>query len=269
MRTSEVVVVEPGSELMIAFLRIGVMTNVSPFPQGGLNEAFGFAVGAVSVRTGEAVLDAELEAGGAEVAGAIAGAVIGEQAANGDAVLGIEGDGGAQKGDGGCALLVGQDAGECEAGVIVDGDMQSLPAGELSAATPTASRTPLSFGEPLIRCSVLIVVSWLPTSAASAAFSAFPPPARALGPATRLIDIQLAAVELSTIQFGDRLVRVSRAGHLHEGRPTRLARITVGHDAYAIDRTISCEHLAQLVFANFVVKVPNEDVLYVDTLSFC
>src|SRR5947208_17186224 len=79
----------------------------------------------------------------------------------------------------------------------------------------------LSFGEPLIRCSVLIVACWLPTSAASAAFSVFPPPAGALGPATRLIDIQLAAAELSAIQFGDRLVRVSRAGHLHEGRPTR------------------------------------------------
>ena len=36
------------------------------------------------------------------------------------------------------ALLVGQHAGEGEAGVIVDGDVQSLPAGELRAAAPTA-----------------------------------------------------------------------------------------------------------------------------------
>ena len=40
---------------------------------------------------------------------------------------------------------------------------------------------------------------WLPTSAASAAFSACPAPVGAPWPATRLIDIQLAAVELSTI----------------------------------------------------------------------
>ena len=126
---------------MIAFLRIGVMTNVSPFPQGGLNEAFGFAVGAVSVRTGEAVLDAELEAGGAEVPGAIVGAIVGEQAANGDAVLGVEGEGGAQEGDSGWGLLVGQHAGEGEAGVIVDGDVQSLPAGEPRASAPTAVAT--------------------------------------------------------------------------------------------------------------------------------
>src|SRR5712691_6701681 len=38
-----------------------------------------------------------------------------------------------------------------------------------------------------------------------------------------------AAVELSTLRFGDRLVRISRASHLHEGKLARLARMTVGH----------------------------------------
>src|SRR5713226_5350953 len=110
------------------------MANVGPLAQGGLDEAFCLAVGARRVRAGEAVLDAELEASSAEVAGAIAGAVVGEQSANGDAVLGVEGDSGVQEGDGGFALLVGQHAGEGEAGVIVDGDVQSLPAGELGAS---------------------------------------------------------------------------------------------------------------------------------------
>ncbi len=45
-------------------------------------------------------------------------------------------DGGAQKGDGGLGLLVGQHAGEGEVGVIVDGDVQSLRAGERRAAAP-------------------------------------------------------------------------------------------------------------------------------------
>ena len=92
--------------------------------------------------------------------------------------------------------------------------------------------------------SLPIVASWLPATAASAAFPAFPAATRSLWTATRLIDIQLAAVELSTIQFCDRLVRISLAGHLHGGKPARLARITVGHDTYAIDGTISCEQLA-------------------------
>src|SRR5579863_3465428 len=124
--------------MLIAFLRVEVMANVGPLAQGGLDEAFRLAIGAGSVGTGEAVLDAELEAGGAEVSGAIAGAVVGEQAADRDAVLGVEGDGGVQEGDGSFGLLVGQHAGEGEAGVIVDGDVQSLPAGELRAAAAPA-----------------------------------------------------------------------------------------------------------------------------------
>src|SRR5580693_9065211 len=115
MRTVAVVMLKPGREMLVAFVGVEVMANVGPLAQGGLDKAFGLAVGARSVRAGEAVLDAELEAGGAERMGAVAGAVVGEQAANGDAVLGIEGDGGAQESDGRFALLVGQHAGEGEA----------------------------------------------------------------------------------------------------------------------------------------------------------
>jgi hypothetical protein len=102
------------------------MANVGQLAQGGLDEAFRLAVGARGVRTGEAVLDAELEAGGAEVPGAIAGAVVGEQAADGDAVLGVEGDGGAQ----------------------------SLPAGELRATAPTAVATN---GDLLMDCGCVAI----------------------------------------------------------------------------------------------------------------
>jgi hypothetical protein len=70
--------------------------GLGPLAHGGLDEAFSLAVGARNVGTGEAVLNVELEAGGAELLGAIARAVVGELAANGDAVLGVEGDGGAQ-----------------------------------------------------------------------------------------------------------------------------------------------------------------------------
>ena len=141
MRAVEVVMLEPGRELLIAFLGVEIVANVGPLAEGGLNEAFGLAVGAGSVGTSEAVLDAELEASGAEVAGTIAGAIVGEQAADGDAVLGVEGDGGVQEGNGGLALLVGQDAGEGDTGVIVDGDVESLPAGELRAAAAPAVAT--------------------------------------------------------------------------------------------------------------------------------
>ena len=128
------------------------MASVGPFAESGLNEAFGFAVGARSVRASEVVANAKPEAGGMEVAGAIAGAVVGEQAANVDAVLSVEGDGGAEEGDGGLGGLIGEHAGEGEAGMIVDGDVQSLPAGKLrttTAATIAANGNPLITGHSL------------------------------------------------------------------------------------------------------------------------
>jgi hypothetical protein len=71
------------------------VANVSPLAQSGLDEAFGFAVGAGSVGTGEAMADAEFVTGGAKAVGAVAMAIVGEQASNGDAVLGIESNRGA------------------------------------------------------------------------------------------------------------------------------------------------------------------------------
>ena len=61
MRTMEVVMLGPGREMLIAFLGVEVMTNVGPFAQGGLDKAFGLAVGARSVGAGEAVLDCASE----------------------------------------------------------------------------------------------------------------------------------------------------------------------------------------------------------------
>ena len=84
--------------MLIAFLRVEVMANVGPLAQSGLDEAFSLAVGAGNVGAGEAVLDAELKAGEAKVAGTIARTVVGEQAADGDAVLGVEGEGGRRAG---------------------------------------------------------------------------------------------------------------------------------------------------------------------------
>ena len=52
--------------MLVAFFGVGVVAGVSPLAEGGLDEAFGFAVGAGSVRTGEAMGDAEfLAMGGA------------------------------------------------------------------------------------------------------------------------------------------------------------------------------------------------------------
>ena len=80
--------------MLIAFFRVEVVADIGPLAQSGLDEAFGLTVGAGSVRAGEAMADAECFASGAKAMGAIARSVVGEQAANGNAVLGIEGESG-------------------------------------------------------------------------------------------------------------------------------------------------------------------------------
>lgn len=114
------------------------MAHIGPFAERGLDKAFGFAVGAGRIGTSEAVANAELGAVVAEQVRAIATTVVGEQAANADAVLGIKSHGVLEESDGGGGLLIGEQLGEGETGVIIDGDMESLPAGKL-AATATAA----------------------------------------------------------------------------------------------------------------------------------
>ena len=78
MRTGVVVVVGPGSEGEVSLLRVGPVSRISPFAQGGLDEAFGFAVGLRGVRTCAAVFEAHLQTHLAKQVRAIATAVIGE-----------------------------------------------------------------------------------------------------------------------------------------------------------------------------------------------
>src|SRR5690242_4457187 len=108
MRPGEVVMLQPGEEELVSLLGVGPMASVSPLAQSGLNESLRLAVGAGSVGTSKAVTEAEFGAGATELARAIATSVVGEQAANADAVLSIKGQGILQEGNGGVASLVGQ-----------------------------------------------------------------------------------------------------------------------------------------------------------------
>jgi hypothetical protein len=63
-------------------------TSVGPFADGGLDEAFGFAVGARSIDAGANVFELEILASLSEEVGVKTGAVIGHDAANGDTQAG-------------------------------------------------------------------------------------------------------------------------------------------------------------------------------------
>ena len=128
MRAVPVVVVKPGKKMVMALLGVLIGPGISPFAESGLDETFGFAVGARGIGTSEVVAQTQFNNGSVESVGAITVAVIGEQAADGNAQAGVIGDCGAQKGDGGNSGEVGQDLGESNAGMVIDGDMDVFPA---------------------------------------------------------------------------------------------------------------------------------------------
>ena len=129
MRAMPVVVVEERVEALGALFGVGVGVCVSPFAQRGLDEALGLAVSLWGVGACEAVLEAESGDDRAHGVGAIAGAVVGVDALGGDAVPGKEGEGGVEESDGTASGLVGEELGEGEAGMVVDGDVEELPTG--------------------------------------------------------------------------------------------------------------------------------------------
>jgi hypothetical protein len=132
----------PGKKSEISFGGVAPVSGVGPLAQSGLDEAFGFAVGLGGVGPSAAVLQAHLLTGAAKMVRAIAAAVIGQQSAHPDAVAGEEIHRGAQKSDGAVGLLIGQDLGEGQARVIVDGDVQGLPTRMRVAATAATVAPP-------------------------------------------------------------------------------------------------------------------------------
>ena len=137
MRPFVVVVVSPRLEAGIALIRVGPVFCIGPFAQGGLDEALCLAVSSGRVGSCAAVVELHLLAGVAELAGAVAGTVVGEQGADADAVAGEELDRRVQEADGGIGLLVGQHARKGHTGVIVNGHVQGQEAGMfLFAAQP-------------------------------------------------------------------------------------------------------------------------------------
>lgn len=103
-------------------------SRVGPFGEQRADHPLGLAVGLGAVGAGKALADPELQAGRGEDQRAIGPAVVREQSLDGDAVTGKPGDGAHEEGGGRLAQLVGQDLRVRQARVIVDGDVEALPA---------------------------------------------------------------------------------------------------------------------------------------------
>jgi len=128
-----VVVPEPAVECSAAFAAGSVDRAVGPAVEQGADEALGFPVGLRSARPCAGVVDAE-PSGGERVAGrTVGGAVVGEDALDLDAVAGKEDDGAVEKAGRGRGPFVGEDFGVGETAVVVDGDVDVVPAAEAAA----------------------------------------------------------------------------------------------------------------------------------------
>src|SRR3954447_13172422 len=119
---------EPAVKGCGAFAAGGVDRAVGPPGQQRADESLGFAVGARAVGPRAEVTDAERAAGEGVDRRAVGRAVIRQQALDGDAVGGIEGDRALEEPDRGRGLLVGEDFDVGQPGGVVDADVHVLPA---------------------------------------------------------------------------------------------------------------------------------------------
>jgi hypothetical protein len=75
------------------------------------------------------VFDVLADEGTGESVVAVAGAVVGEDSLDGEAELGVVGFGHEEEAQDGCVGLVGQDGGEGDAAMVVDGAVEILGSG--------------------------------------------------------------------------------------------------------------------------------------------
>jgi hypothetical protein len=103
-----------------------IRTSVGPFAGNGLNEAFGLAVGLRAIGFGKEMSDAELATSSGKVMRAVGSATVSKHALDGNAMSLVELDGLMEGGHHAFDLLIRQQAGESQAGMIIDGDVQAF-----------------------------------------------------------------------------------------------------------------------------------------------
>src|ERR1035438_4182238 len=124
-----VVLVDPRSQMAKPFGGVVVETGGGPLANGSLDEALGLAIGARSVNASAGVSELQIATGLCKQGGAEARTVVGHDAPDLDAQVGEVGHGLAEEAAGRSCFFIGEQSGEGDAGVVVDGDVKELPAG--------------------------------------------------------------------------------------------------------------------------------------------
>jgi hypothetical protein len=108
--------------------------------QRGLDKSRSLAVGFRSKRLGTDVLETQIPAGIPKSKGLIATAVAGHNASNGDAEVFVIRYCGFEKRNGAAGLLIGQDLGEGDTGMVVNSDVDELPTDATTVALGRSGR---------------------------------------------------------------------------------------------------------------------------------
>ena len=103
--------------------------SIGPAAEKGLDEAFGFSIGARAVGACSEVTETESSAGRSKTARAVARAVIGHDASDWDAMGAVPSHQSFQEGGRGRGSFIGLDLGIGQTGSIIDGDVDEFPAG--------------------------------------------------------------------------------------------------------------------------------------------
>jgi hypothetical protein len=123
-------------------------------------------------------------------------------------------------------------------GVIELSELQRLPARGTTPATAAATTAAAT------------------ATATAAAFGPSATKAAALGPRTRLVDNQIAAAQIRTIECTNGLFGLAGVGHLHEGKPSRTASVTVGYQMNRSNFAVHFEGAANLVLGGREIEIP-------------
>jgi len=138
MRAMPIVAMEPERQFGGALLRCVVGPGIGPFAQGGLDEAFGLAIGLGRIGPGADVLDGEPPQRLGVAMGAETCAVVGHDALDLDAVGFEEAQGVEEKPQAGAPRLIGEDFRIDQARMVVDGQVHVFPANAAAVALPRA-----------------------------------------------------------------------------------------------------------------------------------
>jgi hypothetical protein len=82
-----------------------------------------------------------------------------------------------------------------------------------------------------------------------------------------LIHVQCAPSELCPVQRSDGFFPVLSIGHFHEAEPSGASGVAVGQNGDPIYLPIGPEKVAQFIFRDIEVEIPNENILHANFAS--